>query len=88
MGATQAISRRLRTLPPFTRLDRYLLREMLVPLGIGTGAVTLMLIGNLLFNYAQLFFSYGVPVVAVAQMVMYYTPYLLVLSLPVGTAVA
>lgn len=88
MGVAKTLSRRRYTLPPFTRMDRYLLREMLVPLGIGTGAVTLMLIGNLLFNYAQLFFSYGVPVVAVAQMVLYYTPYLLVLSLPVGTAVA
>lgn len=72
---------------PLTRLDRYILREMLTPLGIGTFAILLMLIGNLLFNYAPWFFSYGVPVVAVAQMVVYYTPYLLVLSLPVGTAV-
>jgi lipopolysaccharide export system permease protein len=47
-----------------------------------------MLVGNLLFNLAQWFFAYGVPFVAVLQMVMYYTPYLLVLSLPVGTAVA
>ncbi len=88
MGVAQAIRRLRYTLPPFTRLDRYLLREMLVPLGIGTGAVVLMLIGNLLFNYAQIFFSYGVPLMAVAQLVLYYTPYLLVLSLPVGTAVA
>ncbi|MER3403026.1 MAG: hypothetical protein C4337_06950 [Armatimonadota bacterium] len=73
--------------PPFTRLDRYILREMLIPLSIGTLAILLMLIGNLLFNYAPWFLNYGVPVVAVAQMVMYYTPYLLVLSLPVGTAV-
>jgi lipopolysaccharide export system permease protein len=88
MGVAKAMSRWLMTMPPLTRMDRYLLREMLVPLGIGTGAVTLMLIGNLLFNYAQLFFSYGIPLTAVAQMVIYYTPYLLVLSLPVGTAVA
>lgn len=69
-------------------MDRYVFRETLIPLGIGTGAVTLMLIGNLLFNFAQWFFTYGVPFVAVLQMVMYYTPYLMVLSLPVGTAVA
>lgn len=77
----------LRTLPPFTRLNRYIAREMLTPLGIGICAILLMLIGNLLFNYAPWFFNYGVPVVAVAQMVLYYTPYLLVLSLPVGAAV-
>ncbi len=77
----------LRTLPPFTRLDRYIAREMLTPLGIGVCAILLMLIGNLLFNYAPWFFNYGVPVAAVAQMVLYYTPYLLVLSLPVGAAV-
>lgn len=69
-------------------MDRYVFRETLIPLGIGTGAVTLMLIGNLLFNFAQWFFTYGVPFTAVLQMVMYYTPYLMVLSLPVGTAVA
>ncbi|MCS7301074.1 MAG: LptF/LptG family permease [Fimbriimonadales bacterium] len=77
----------MRTLPPFTRLDRYIAREMLTPLGIGVCAILLMLIGNLLFNYAPWFFNYGVPVAAVAQMVLYYTPYLLVLSLPVGAAV-
>jgi lipopolysaccharide export LptBFGC system permease protein LptF len=77
----------LRTLPPFTRLDRYIAREMLVPLGIGVFAILLMLIGNLLFTYAPWFFNYGVPLTAVLQMVLYYTPYLLVLSLPVGAAV-
>ncbi len=79
--------RTLLLLLPFTRLDRYVVREMLIPLAIGTLAILLMLIGNLLFNYAPLFFSYGVPVIAVAQFVVYYTPYLMVLSLPVGTAV-
>lgn len=69
-------------------MDRYVLREMVVPLLIGTGAVVLMLIGNLLFNYAPHFFNYGVPFVAVLQLVFYHTPYLAVLSLPVGTAVA
>lgn len=77
----------IRQLPPFTRLDRYIAREMLTPLGIGILAILLMLIGNLLFNYAPWFFNYGVPVSAVLQMVLYYTPYLLVLSLPVGAAV-
>jgi hypothetical protein len=42
----------LRTLPPFTRLDCYIAREMLIPLGIGIFAILLMLIGNLLFTYA------------------------------------
>jgi hypothetical protein len=42
MGVAKAMSRWLMTMPPLTRMDRYLLREMLVPLGIGTGAVTLM----------------------------------------------
>ncbi|MDW8051908.1 MAG: LptF/LptG family permease [Armatimonadota bacterium] len=77
----------LRTLPPLTRMDWYIAREMLTPLAIGICAILLMLIGNMLFNYAPWFFSYGVPLIAVLQMVMYYTPYLLVLSLPVGAAV-
>lgn len=69
-------------------LDRYFLRESLIPLAIGSGAVTMMLIGTLLFNFAQWFFSYQVPFVAILQMVLYYAPSVMVLSLPVGTAVA
>jgi len=69
-------------------IDRMLLSELLVPFLVGTLAVVLMLIGNLLFNYAEQFFALGVPVLAVAQMMVYRTPFLLVLTLPVATALS
>lgn len=69
-------------------IDRMLLSELLVPFLVGTLAVVLMLIGNMLFFYAEVFFAKGVPLVAVAQMIMYHTPFLLVLTLPVATALS
>lgn len=69
-------------------LDRVLLLELLVPFLVGTVAVVLMLIGNMLFFYAEQFFAMGVPVVAILQMIIYHTPFLLVLTLPVGTALS
>ena len=69
-------------------IDRMLLSELLVPFLAGTLAVVLMLIGNMLFFYAEVLFAKGVPLVAVAQMIVYHTPFLLVLTLPVATALS
>lgn len=69
-------------------IDRMLLSELLVPFLAGTLAVVLMLIGNMLFFYAEVLFAKGVPVLAVAQMIIYHTPFLLVLTLPVATALS
>ncbi|GIV19255.1 MAG: hypothetical protein KatS3mg023_1006 [Armatimonadota bacterium] len=69
-------------------IDRLLLSELLVPFLVGTLAVVLMLIGNMLFFYAEVLFSKGVPLLAVAQMIVYHTPFLLVLTLPVATALS
>lgn len=69
-------------------LDRLVFRELVVPFLVGTIAVTMMLVGNMLFYYAEPFFQRGVPLVIVAQMVVFHTPALLVLTLPVGTALA
>lgn len=69
-------------------LDRMLLSELVVPFLIGTLAVVMMLIGNMLFFYAEVFFAKGVPILAVLQMIVYHVPYLLVLTLPVATALS
>lgn len=69
-------------------IDRMVLSELLVPFLVGTLAVVLMLIGNMLFFYAEQFFATGAPITAVAQMIVYHTPFLLVLTLPVGTALS
>ncbi len=69
-------------------IDRMLLSELLVPFLVGTLAVVLMVSGNMLFFYAEPLFAKGVPIVAVLQMIIYHTPYLLVLTLPVATALS
>lgn len=69
-------------------LDRYMLRETLVPFAAGTLAVVVMLLGGILYDNADVFFRGNVPIVAVAQLLLYRIPYLLVLTLPAGTVVA
>ncbi len=69
-------------------VDRLVIGELVVPFLVGTAAVTMMLIGNMLFYYAEPLFAKGVPMLAVLQLIVYHTPSLLVLTLPVGTAVA
>ncbi len=69
-------------------LDRYLLKESFVPFCIGTFAVVIMLLGGILYDNAGTFFGRNVPIVAVAQLLLYRIPYLLVLTLPAGTVVA
>lgn len=71
-----------------TRLDRYLVREMLVPFLIGQGAVALMLTGTVLYNNADTFLNYGVPALGVAKIAFYFLPYLIHLTMPVAMAIA
>ncbi len=70
------------------RLDRYLLREMVVPFLIGQGAVVLMLTGTVLYNNADTFLSYGIPAMGVVKIAVYFMPYLVNLTMPVAIAVA
>jgi len=71
-----------------TRLDRYLVREMVVPFLIGQGAVVLMLTGTVLYNNADTFLNYGVPAPGVAKIAFYFLPYLVNLTMPVAMAMA
>src|SRR5437762_8095893 len=70
------------------RLDRYMIREMVVPFLIGQGAVVLMLTGTVLYNNANVFISYRVPAIGVAKIALYFMPYLINLTMPVAMAVA
>lgn len=70
------------------RLDRYLVREMVVPFLIGQGAVVLMLTGTVLYNNADTFLNYGIPAPGVAKIAVYFMPYLVHLTMPVAMAVA
>lgn len=72
------------------KLDRYVLKEMLAPLVIGTFAVALMFQANMLIALYkdQRFDISNVPPLAILQYILYKTPGFLQMTLPVGTALA
>lgn len=70
------------------RLDRYMVREMIVPFLIGQGAVVLMLTGTVLYNNADTFLNNEVPAPAIAKIAYYFLPYLVNLTMPVAMAIA
>lgn len=69
-------------------LDRYVLKELLVPFFIGTLAVVLMFQANQLIAQFKAFSLQSVPVTALLQSLLYRTPSYLVMTLPVGMALA
>jgi lipopolysaccharide export system permease protein len=69
-------------------LDRYLVREMVVPFLIGQAAIVLMLTGTVLYNNAELFLTNQVPLADVARLVLYFLPFLVHMTMPVAMAVA
>lgn len=75
-------------MPAMRILDRYLLREMIIPFLIGQGAVVLMLTGTVLYNNADTFLNYGIPAAGVARIAFYFMPYLVHLTMPVAMAIA
>lgn len=69
-------------------LDRYLLREMVVPFLIGQGAIVLLLTGSVLYNNADVLMSNQVPIRFIVRMVLYFIPFLVHMTMPVAMAVA
>src|ERR1051326_3532827 len=69
-------------------LDRYLLREMVIPFLIGQGAIVLMLTGTVLYNNADVLLVNQVPIRLVTRMVLYFLPFLVHMTMPVAMAVA
>lgn len=68
-------------------VDRYLAREMVIPLLIGQASVVLMLTGTVLYNNADVFLSYNIPAAGIAKIAFYFMPYLVALTMPVATAI-
>ncbi|HLK16201.1 MAG TPA: LptF/LptG family permease [Fimbriimonadaceae bacterium] len=66
------------------RLDRYVIRELLVPFLIGTLAVVLMFDINMVMAYTKQFDISNIPKLALFQMILYKTPYWMNMTLPVG----
>src|SRR5579862_5025480 len=69
-------------------LPRYLLSEMVVPFLIGQCTIVMMLTGSVLYNNANLFLQYQVPVVFVIRLALYFIPFLVHMTMPVAMAVA
>src|SRR2546423_4556786 len=70
------------------RVDRYLIREMIVPFLIGQAAVVLMLTGTVFYNNADTFLNYAIPAKGVAKIAFFFMPYLVNLTMPVAMAIA
>jgi|GEM_PF-238839 len=69
-------------------LDRYMLREMVVPFLIGQGAIVLLLTGSVLYNNADVLLANQVPLRFIVRMVLYFIPFLVHMTMPVAMAVA
>lgn len=70
------------------RLDRYLLKEMITPLFIGTIVIVLMFHANMLIALYKDYQLSSVPAQAILQLLIYKTPQFLQMTLPVGIALA
>ena len=68
--------------------DRYVFAELILPFLIGTLAVLMMLVGNTLFAYLGRMLQEKWPVMVVLRALVLNIPTVLVLTLPVATALA
>lgn len=71
-----------------TLLERYILREHLVPLLLGFGVVTFLLSMDFLFDYMDLFITKGVPILVVLELYLLGMGWMVALSVPCATLVA
>jgi lipopolysaccharide export system permease protein len=70
------------------KLDAYVLRELTVPFLIGTIAVTLMFVVNLLMGILEQISLQNVPREAILLGLLYRLPYFLNMTLPIGVSLA
>ncbi len=70
------------------KLDAYVLRELAVPFLIGTVAVTLMFVINLLMGILEQISLQNVPREAILLGLLYRLPYFLNMTLPIGVSLA
>lgn len=68
-------------------MDRYMLREMIVPFLIGQCAIICILVGTMLYNNANILIQNQVPVVLVVRIVLFFLPFLVHMTMPVAIAV-
>jgi len=70
------------------KLDRYVIRELIVPFLIGTLAVVLMFEANLLIALFKNLSLSGIPFSGILKLLLYKTPFFMNMTLPVGIALA
>ncbi|HEV2471236.1 MAG TPA: LptF/LptG family permease [Chthonomonadales bacterium] len=68
-------------------MDRYIVREMVVPFLIGQAAIVMLLTGSVLYNNATVLLMNQIPWRDVARMVLYFIPFLVHMTMPVAMAV-
>src|SRR6476469_10152705 len=77
---------------PVRKLDRYLMTEILGPLGLGFLVYTFILLIRFLFQSAEMIIRRGLPVSIVGQLLLLTLPNIVVLTLPMsllfGTLIA
>jgi len=69
-------------------LERYVLKEHILPFLLGYGVVTLVIVLDFIFDYLNLIVSKGVPPMAVLQLFLLALGWITVLSFPCGVLVA
>lgn len=69
-------------------MDRYIVRELIIPFIAGSLAIALLFDLNQLIFILKTYSVQNVPVSAMAQMILYRTPFWLNLTLPAGIALA
>jgi LPS export ABC transporter permease LptF/LPS export ABC transporter permease LptG len=67
-----------------SRLDRYLLREILGPLALGLLVYTLILLVQQFFDFAEMIIRRGLPLATVGRLLAYSLPSIIVLTLPMA----
>ncbi len=71
-----------------TVLQRYVLREHLVPFTMGFSVLTFLLTMDLLFDYLDLLIGKGIPALIVSQLFLYGLGWMIALSIPCAVLVA
>lgn len=69
-------------------LPRYIVLEMIVPFLIGLAAVVMLLTGSVLYNNADIFLQNQIPVQYIMRLALFFVPFLVNMTMPVGMAVA
>ncbi len=70
--------------PLLSRLDRYILKEIIGPLGLGFLVYTFILLLQFLFTSAEMIIRRGLPAPIVGRLVLYSLPNIMVLTIPMA----